>query len=180
MVLLLFTGVLFIIFYQKYYFNISNILEDSVELFTELVNYSEFNEEEKEDIFLRLVSYHKAKGIKFPYVVSAQVIEETGELTSNIFKENHNGYGMKCSQTCLCRGVKRGHAFYFSFSESTDSYLCWQKKRLRDNPWVKTEGDYLIMLQDFIIPGVCNHCRYAENPAYIKNLKKILNKNKNK
>ena len=164
--------------HEKGYKGMKNLTEEVYELYISLVSYEDLTKVDKKELFWKLVDYHKKEGILFPIIVSAQVIEETRSLTSDISKFNHNWYGMKCSTTCLCRGEKRGHAYFYNFKESTEAYKCWQKLRLKDNKWVKNSGDYLIMLKDFRIPGLCEHCQYATNPQYLRNLRRIITENK--
>ena len=42
-----------------------------------------------------LIRYMKELNIKYPHIVLAQARIESGTYTSNIFKENHNLFGMK-------------------------------------------------------------------------------------
>ena len=124
--------------------------------------------------FNTLVFYHTILGIKFPRVATAQVRLETRNLTSNIYKLNNNMYGMKCDKSCWCECTKRGHAYYSHPLFSMLSYKCWQKKRLRDNPGVVTEQDYIKMLGDYKIPGLCEHCRYAEDDKYLDKIRSLI------
>ena len=128
----------------NYHIKVEALFAEAERAFSSLYEYEDLTTVEKEDLFKALVKYHKHMGVKFPLVASAQVIEETGYLTSRYSKDYNNFYGMKCDESCGCKGrMKDGFAYYESYQESTKSYLCWQNKRLRDNPGVYTQEDYL-------------------------------------
>jgi hypothetical protein len=124
-----------------------------------------------------VVFYHWILGVKHPKVVAGQVWLETGRLTSTIAQENDNWHGMKCDTDCYCEGTVRGHAYYSHPVFSILSYKCWQDKRLKDNPGVVTDEDYINMLDDYRIPGKCAHCRYAEDLNYTDKLRVIIKQN---
>ena len=64
---------------------------------------------------------------KFPHIVLAQAILETGTYESKIFKENHNLFGMKEARVRLnlAKGTQYGHAYYDNWKESLTDYALW-------------------------------------------------------
>ena len=110
-----------------------------------------------------LKRYMELIHIIHPTKVYKQAILETGNFTSDIFKENHNLFGMKMPHTRISTaiGENRGHAKYRHWTDSVDDYLEWQDFYM-DNGW--DMADYYSFLKD--IP-------YAEDPRYINKLKQL-------
>lgn len=123
--------------------------------------------------------FYAHQGIKFGKIVFAQYTWETAYGSSKIFKENHNGYGMKyrhIASKYLARnpktgeiqyalGIKNGHAYYKNHADSVRDFAQWQRKLLRSRPDVDSEEEYLDMLDDYNVRW-CPNCRYAEDPTY--------------
>lgn len=108
--------------------------------------------------------------IQFSDVVLAQYTWETAFGSSKIFKQNHNGYGMKYRRVKppdvqYALGIKNGHAYYKNHISSLADYAQWQRRLLKSRPDVKTEEEYLQMLDDYNVPW-CPDCRYAEDTTY--------------
>lgn len=101
-----------------------------------------------------------------PEIVLAQTKLETGNYTSVIFKENHNLFGMKFAyrRVRLSNGTDRGHAWYDSWKHSLYDYAFYYSKYLDD----MSEEEYYDYLKQ----------NYAEDPSYIKKVKKIANEYK--
>lgn len=120
--------------------------------------YNEFNTK-------ALVDKIKALNFKFPYIVLAQSIQETGNYTSTIFRENNNLFGMKEAviRTNLAKGTNRGHAYYDSWQDSVIDYALFSATYLPD---IKTEGEYFEYLRQ----------NYAEDPMYVERLKALIKK----
>jgi flagellum-specific peptidoglycan hydrolase FlgJ len=110
-----------------------------------------------------LKSYLKSSNVKFPEVAFAQAKLETGDFSSDIFKENNNLFGMKMAyqrpKTSI--GINRGHATYSDWKMSVLDYAIYQSKYLSK---AKSQEEYLKLLSN----------SYAEDPRYIKKLRKIL------
>lgn len=102
--------------------------------------------------------------IKFPDIVIAQAIEESDEFKSNIWKENHNPFGMKLAgqRNTTHIGKNRGHAVYKNWQMAVIDYAYMQAVFARK---IKTRQGYYEYLKN-----------YAENPRYAENLKKHLYK----
>lgn len=99
------------------------------------------------------------QGIKCPKIVLAQCYYETAHLSSNIFKYNHNLFGMKEAhqRKTTAIGTKRNHAYYRTWQDSIRDYKIWQDKYYKG-------GDYYTFLSG---------SGYATSEKYIKTLKNI-------
>jgi uncharacterized FlgJ-related protein len=111
----------------------------------------------------RLVEYLKELNVKYPEIVVAQSEIETGHYSSNIFKENHNLFGLKEAKLrpTTAKGTNNNHAFYFSWRESCQDYALFQAAYLKN---VKSEDEYLQYLKQ----------NYAQDSSYINKIKIIL------
>ena len=89
-----------------------------------------------------VLEYINDLNIKFPEIVYAQAILETGNFTSNICIENNNLFGMQQAtiRPTTSVGSKNNHANYTSWKESVMDYALYQCYYLSD---IKTEQDYL-------------------------------------
>lgn len=125
--------------------------QDSVVL---VVN--EFNQEE-------LIQLLKDLNVKYPHIVLAQSILETGHYNSKVFKENHNLFGMKEARVRIhtAKGTKNGHAYYNDWKESVYDYAFYQSTYYSD---VKSEKQYYRKLDR----------SYAEAKNYVSTLKEIV------
>lgn len=88
----------------------------------------------------------KMNNIKFPEIVYAQARLETGNFTSNYFKNRNNLFGFR---------NRKGYMFFKSWKDCVKFYADWQNKYYN-------EGDYY----DFLI-----FINYAEDKNYINKLK---------
>lgn len=139
----------------------SNIEELSYE--EKLIVIKEYNEFSQE----KLVQKIKELNFKFPHIILAQSIQETGNFKSGIFQENNNLFGMKEAKlrATLAQGTNRGHAHYNSWQESVYDYAMFYNSYLRK---INTEGEYYEYLRQ----------NYAEDPTYVQRLKSIISKKK--
>ena len=112
------------------------------------------------------ITYMKEVNIKYPHIVYAQAMVETGGFKSEIFKNNHNLFGMKRARIrCnIAQGTKRGHAFYNHWTESVIDYALYQTSYMHR---IKSESDYFAHLDK----------SYAEDPTYVSKLKAIIQSN---
>lgn len=131
--------------------------------------------------------FYASQQIKFGRIVFSQYTWETNWGSSKIFKENHNGYGMKYRKIAnyylgrnkktgeiqYALGVKNGHAYYRNHADSVKDYAQWQKKLLRSRPDVDSEEKYLQMLDDYNVRW-CPNCRYAEDKTYTDKIRARL------
>ena len=95
-----------------------------------------------EDAFIELL---KEVNVKYPYIVLAQAKIESGNYTSEIFKGNHNLFGMKQARkrTTTAIGTKNGHAYYTSWISSVYDYAMYQNNVMCD---VQSEDGYYAKL----------------------------------
>jgi hypothetical protein len=135
---------------------------EKLEGIIDIINETEFFDE------LNLIFVLKGFNIKFIDIVIAQSILETGNYTSDIFKETGNLFGMKPAKLrpYTHYGEIRGHADYKgNWKLSVIDYALWQAREAKN---VKTEEQYYFLLSKM----------YAEDPEYINKIKTIVNKNK--
>lgn len=110
--------------------------------------------------------------LRFKNVVMAQILHETDNLRSPIYRNCRNLVGMRYTKSRpYAQGVCRGHAGYASYVDSAKDYVAWQAKYL---PWyeanrlgrsVSTVEEYLQFLEN---QG------YAEDLQYSRKVKKWL------
>jgi hypothetical protein len=105
--------------------------------------------------------------VKFPHIVLAQSIIETGHWSSRIFKENNNLFGMKEAYVRVhtAKGTQHNHAYYENWRESVYDYAFYQCRYLGG---IKTEQEYLQYLSR----------SYAEAPNYIQSIKRVIENEK--
>jgi len=114
-----------------------------------------------------LINKIKTLNIKYPHIVLAQSIIETGHWTSNIFKENNNLFGMKEANRRIhtALGTQLNHAYYKNWQESVYDYAFYQSRYLSK---INSEEEYFNALG----------ASYAESPDYVNALKKLIKKEK--
>jgi len=89
----------------------------------------------------KMVDELKRLNVRFPHIVMAQSIVETGKFKSRIFKENHNLFGMKQATVRIntAKGTQHGHAYYDNWYESLYDYAFYQCRYLSD---IRNEREY--------------------------------------
>lgn len=104
----------------------------------------------------------KLKNFKFPEVVYAQILLETGHLTSDLYKNYNNLFGMKYPTQRLTTAIptSNGYAAYNSIESSIYDRLLWEFKYLST---AKTKEEYYNKLSSI----------YAEDTQYISKLKSL-------
>ena len=109
------------------------------------------------------------QGIKYPNIVLAQAVLESGHFDSDIFKENNNLFGMKkpSVRKTLATGENRGHATFKNWVDSVRDYKMFQDQNGYSNLSV---NDYMKKLGTDYCPG-CN---------YEKKIKEQIDHNKKK
>jgi uncharacterized FlgJ-related protein len=113
----------------------------------------------------KLKAYILELNIRFPHIVYAQALLESGEFKSHIFKENHNFFGMKQAKQrpTTNKGTENGHAYFANWRDCVVDYAFYQAAYLND---LRTEKEYFDYLGQ----------NYAEDPMYVSKLKKIIEK----
>lgn len=126
------------------------------------MDHPPFSEEE-------VIELMKELNIKFPHIVLAQAKIESASYSSNIFRYNHNLFGMKEAKQRITTalGTKRNHAYYRDWTQSVIDYGFYQASYLRQ---IKTEEQYFRYLGN----------SYAEDPNYLNKIKALSAKLKEK
>ena len=111
----------------------------------------------------KLIEEISKLNFKFPHIVLAQSILETGHYSSKIFKENDNLFGMKEARVRLnlAKGTQYGHAYYINWEESLVDYALWYSTYAYK---CKTEKQLYKLLDK----------QYAEASAYVSTLQQIV------
>ena len=115
----------------------------------------------------RLVEMLKDLNVKYPHIIMAQSIIETGHWSSDIFIENHNLFGMKQARRRIttAEGTSRNHAYYNHWRESVYDYAFYQCRYLSK---IDSEEGYYTYLGS----------SYAEAPNYVNIIKGVVKKEK--
>ena len=113
----------------------------------------------------KLVDELKRLNVKYPHIVMAQSILETGHWKSQVFKANHNLFGMKQANIRIntAIGTNLNHAYYENWQESLYDYAFYQCRYMSG---VHSEEDYFLTLG----------ASYAEADNYVQALKNIIEK----
>jgi uncharacterized FlgJ-related protein len=113
----------------------------------------------------KLKNYLVELNVKFPHIVHAQAVIESGHFKSQIFKNNHNLFGMKQarSRATTNSGSELGHAVYYHWRESVLDYALYQCAFLSK---IHTEESYYQYLKE----------NYAESPTYASQVEHVAKK----
>jgi len=128
-----------------------------------------YNETENSSFTKRkFYDYLKEVNIRFPELVFAQAIKESG-LKSHIFKLNHNPFGMKeaSKRPNKQNGSQFNHAYYNTWKDAVIDYAMYQS--FVGLSKLKTEQEYLNFLKEMNYYDV----DHPANVDYLKDLKKI-------
>ena len=110
----------------------------------------------EENIYVALLM----KNIRFPKVVLSQIMIESGYLTSNLCKKNHNLLGMTvASQRETTALNEAGYAKYSNWFDCIEDYKLYQDYIFSKND-IKTEKQYISFLNR----------SYAKSPDYKQKL----------
>lgn len=120
--------------------------------------------------FKDLVKLYQDSGIKFPRVAAAQTLLETNYLTSNIYDQNKNCFGMRHNNRGFSIKEQNGHACYANHIDSVKDYVQWQKMCFRYKQ-IDSEEEYINMLDDLPFR---KGSRYAEDLSYTSKVREIL------
>lgn len=110
-----------------------------------------------------LVEMLKDLNVRYPHIVLAQSILETGHYSSTIFKTNHNLFGMKEARRRVktAKGTQLNHAYYENWKESVYDYAFYQCRYMGR---IDSEDNYYQALD----------ASYAEAGQYSFKLKQII------
>ena len=111
----------------------------------------------------KFVDELKRLNVKFPHIVMAQSILETGHWKSKVFKENHNLFGMKQANIRIntAKGTNLNHAYYDNWQESVYDYAFYQCRYMGS---ISSEEEYFLALG----------ASYAEAGNYVQTLKTVI------
>ena len=153
-----FVGITGIVAGCSYYVGITSGFENLTEMEKAIV-IKKTDEFEKE----KLVQMLKDLNVKFPHIVLAQSIQETGHWKSGIFLENHNLFGMKEAQRRIttAEGTNRNHAYYNHWRESVYDYAFYQCRYLSG---IRSEAEYYQYIG----------ATYAEDSGYVEAIKRVI------
>jgi len=107
----------------------------------------------------------KKLNLKYEDVIVAQYKIESGEGTSNIYKQNHNFLGLKEAKLrpTTALGTSLGHAYYDKWESCLIDYSLWQLSNTRG---INSQEEYVQLLGSM----------YAEDNSYMDKINKILKK----
>ncbi len=114
----------------------------------------------KEKLYEQIIKF----GIKFPDIVFAQAMIESGELTSKLFKTANNMFGMRfpsIRETTAQGKTSSGYSRYEDWNFGVYDYFLWQDHMLRNRDEI-TKSQYFSLLGRV----------YAEDPNYVSKVKK--------
>jgi flagellum-specific peptidoglycan hydrolase FlgJ len=109
------------------------------------------------------------KNIKFPDIVFAQAVLESGHFKAPLFINQNNLFGMripKKRETTAINKGKQGYALYHNWDSSIDDYLLWQEFTLK-NRGNLTRSQYFALLGRV----------YASDKKYVSSLKRVISQN---
>jgi uncharacterized FlgJ-related protein len=111
----------------------------------------------------KLANMINSLDIKYPHIVMAQSIVETGHFESTIFHKNNNLFGMKLPNNRLttASGVNLGHAYYTNWQQSVYDYAIFQSRYLYK---IDSENKYLNYLDE----------NYAMKEDYDKIIERVV------
>lgn len=135
--------------------------------FNSEINNIEMIHHDKDFSKEKLIKLIKRINVKYPHIVIAQSMVESGHYRSKIFLSNNNLFGMKRSTSRITTSdsLQYGYAYYFSWTESVYDYAFLQSTYLHR---IKTEEEYFTYLS----------CNYAESENYVKLLKQVIKREK--
>jgi flagellum-specific peptidoglycan hydrolase FlgJ len=113
----------------------------------------------------KLKAYIIELNIRYPHIVMAQAIIESGNFKSQIFRDNNNIFGMKVAtkRPTTNKGEENGHAYFNSWKESVVDYAFYSAQYLSD---IRSEKEYLEYLRQ----------NYAKDTAYVNKILRIIKK----
>ena len=141
------------------------------------VRLSDLSEYEKELIVLNIqqeknkfteekfITLINELNLRFPHIVMAQALLETGNFKSKVFLQNNNCFGMKQAQVRVntAKGTSLNHAYYDTWLESVYDYAFYQCRYMSKT---SSENEYYAALD----------ASYAEASKYSETLKGIVEK----
>lgn len=115
------------------------------------------------NLYSKILEYN----IKFPDVVFAQAVLETGHFRSKLFQNSNNLFGMKLPrkrETVAVGKTQGGYAKFDNWESSVYDYSLWQNYIFSKNGEI-SKTDYLKILDKI----------YSESKGYSNKVLKIIN-----
>lgn len=139
----------------------NEIDSESIELVS--LFYNKISKEEL--VYFEILS----QNIEYPDIVFAQAILESGYMSSTIYLENNNLFGMRFPERrpTVALYPNKGYSLYECWIKSIEDYKIFQDFLFRKRK--KTRDEYFDYLSRL----------YAEDSNYVFFVKKIINENKN-
>ena len=112
-----------------------------------------------------LIEEIKCHGFKYPDLILAQAVLESGHFKSNVFRQNNNLFGMRQPRKryTLCKGSNLNHGVYENWKVSVEDRMIYDTLYLKD----MTRTQYLKFLDNV----------YCKNGYYSRTLEKIIKQN---
>lgn len=108
-----------------------------------LASYSQTSQSDTTEYLNRtsLLKYIYKMNAKFPDVVYAQALIESGSLKSHICRKNNNLFGMRFPEyrVTTAIGKAHGYAVYENWQASVQDYCLFQNKVLDNKNWTKAQ-----------------------------------------
>jgi uncharacterized FlgJ-related protein len=116
---------------------------------------------------VKLYKFIESLNIRFPHIVMAQAVIETGSFTSNMFRTHNNLFGMTCPnrRPTTNIGEVSGYAKFENWKQSVIDYALFQAAYMSS---IKTEADYFSYISR----------NYAQDSTYVEKVRKIANRYK--
>lgn len=149
------------LFFISLLFLLSSMIYNDVKYIQTEPIIIEVKEHTQEDIFKRIDELP----FKYPDIVKAQVLLETGHLKSEVYKHNNNLFGMRLPKRRIttATGSNLNHATYNSIEDSIIDRLIYEVKYMSK----LSEHEYYSFLDRL----------YAEGDNYSNQLKTIIKNN---
>lgn len=112
-----------------------------------------------------LIEEIKCHGFKYPDLILAQAVLESGHFKSTVFKENNNLFGMRQPRKryTLCKGSNLNHGVYDNWKVSVEDRMIYDTLYLKD----MTRTQYLRFLDNV----------YCKSGYYSRTLENLIKKN---
>ena len=110
-----------------------------------------------------LINLLKDCNIKYPHIVLAQAKIESGNYTSNIFKKNHNLFGMRKAHHRItsAQSEQNTYAYYRDWVDCVYDYAMYQSEVMCN---ITSEEQYFNKLG----------AKYAQDSSYVHTLKNAI------
>lgn len=154
----IYTFVLFALIFSSMGFGTAIKLNQTIEKIAVVIrtNEEQFSEESLKEKIKRM-------NFKYPDIVYAQAIEETGRFKSAVFKQNNNLFGLKIPnlRPTVAVGENLNHAKFKNWHDSLVERALWEAQNTFN---IYSKEEYYQLLDAI----------YAEKPGYSTRLKNLI------